>query len=435
VTLRARFRVYLVALHVVAAALAVGLLRSNRAWLIALEVAFVASLSLGLRLVRATAFPLELIRAGSDFLADGDFTHRLRRQGLDDVDALVDLYNRMADNLRDERVRLQEQQYLLEKLVHASPSGVLLLDFDANVRLANPAAERLLERSAAEIVGRSLASLASPLARAASDMLVDESRVVAISGGRRVMCRTGQFLDRGFARGFVIFEELTEQLRQSEKAAYEKLIRLLAHEVNNSLGAATSLLHSCLLYRDQLADADRDDFETAISVAISRSEHLAAFMRGFSEVVRVPDPKPHPCDVRALLEGVVQLFKDDPSASGVAWVWDVPTPFDRVALDRILMEQVFVNIVKNAVEAVAGSGTVTIRLLVAGGRPMAVVEDSGDRLTADVKESLFTPFFTTKEHGQGLGLTFVQDVLRRHGFDFSLEGGPGEPTRFTIVFA
>jgi two-component system, NtrC family, nitrogen regulation sensor histidine kinase NtrY len=421
-------------LHVVAAGLAVGLLSGQRAWLVALEVVFVFSLAIGLRLVRATAAPLDLIRAGSEFLADGDFTQRFRHSGHADVDALVDLYNAMADNLRDERVRLQEQQFLLEKLVRASPSGILLLDFDNRIRLVNPAAERLLGRVAGEISGLTMSDVDSPLARMLAELPVNEPRVVVLSGGRRVMCQAGEFLDRGFARHFITLEELTEQLRQSEKAAYEKLIRLLAHEVNNSLGAASSLLNSCRFYGAQLHGADREDFDTALSVALARCEHLATFMRNFSEVVRVPDPKPHPCDVRALLEGVVQLFRDDPRAAAIRWSWDVVDRLEPIPLDRILMEQVFVNIVKNAVEAIDGDGTITIRIGVTRERPFVAVEDSGGGLTAEVKSALFTPFFTTKEHGQGLGLTFVQDVLLRHGFDFSLDGGGGEPTRFTVYF-
>jgi hypothetical protein len=100
-----------------------------------------------------------------------------------------------------------------------------------------------------------------------------------------------RFLDRGFHRHFVLMEELTEELRQSEKAAYEKLIRLMSHEVNNSVASANSLLHSCLNYKDQLEVEDREDYEVALAVVISRTEQLNAFMKSFADVVRLLKPQ------------------------------------------------------------------------------------------------------------------------------------------------
>ena len=100
----------------------------------------------------------------------------------------------------------------------------------------------------------------------------------------------GTFLDRGFARSFLLLEELTEELRQSEKAAYEKLIRMMSHEVNNSVGASSSLLQSSLSYSAQLSGDDRADFERALQIAIDRMGQLNVFMRSFADVVRLPPP-------------------------------------------------------------------------------------------------------------------------------------------------
>jgi signal transduction histidine kinase len=107
-------------------------------------------------------------------------------------------------------------------------------------------------------------------------------------------------------------------------------------------------------------------------------------------------------------------------------------PMPDVPLDRALMEQALVNILKNAVEAIGTNGTVTLRTGVVSGRPRVVIEDSGPGLAPEVRAHLFTPFFSTKEAGQGIGLTLVQEILMRHGFDFSLDSGPGGPTAFVI---
>jgi PAS domain S-box-containing protein len=350
------------------------------------------------------------------------------------MDDLVGVYNRMADHLREERVRTQEQHFFLAQILEVSPSGIVILDYDGKVAFANPAAERLLGVSRGELQALPSAALPAPLGSSVDALLTGESRVVPTRGGRRVRVRHGTFLDRGFRRRFFLLEELTEELRQYEKAAYEKLIRMMSHEVNNSVGAVSSLLDSSLTLGRALPEVDRRELEGALHVAIGRTEQLGAFMRGFAEVVRVPPPRLAPCDVRGLLEGITRLLGPEAERRRVRWVWDAPGRLPAVALDRIQMEQVFVNVLKNALEAIGGEGTVTLRLGLRGPRPFATVEDSGPGLPPEARANLFTPFFTTKENGQGLGLTLVREILDQHGFDYALESAPGGPTQFTVVF-
>src|SRR5690606_26084078 len=115
----------------------------------------------------------------------------------------------------------------------------------------------------------------------------------------------------------------------------------------------------------------------------------------------------------------------------IAFAFDVE-PVAPVAIDRALMEQALVNILKNAMEAIGTDGTVTIRVARAHGRTRVSIEDTGPGLAPEVREHLFTPFFSTKEAGQGIGLTLVQEILMRHGFDFSLDSSPPAPTAFVI---
>ena len=120
------------------------------------------------------------------------------------------------------------------------------------------------------------------------------SEVLALQGGRRLKATRAELFDRGFPRGFLLLEELTEELRASEKAAYGKLIRMMSHEINNSVGAVGSLLDSFRGYAGELGEEDREDYLQAIAVAISRLENLRAFMNGFAEVVRLPPPDRRP---------------------------------------------------------------------------------------------------------------------------------------------
>jgi nitrogen fixation/metabolism regulation signal transduction histidine kinase len=411
-----------------------GLSSEDRLWLVGAEVGFLVSLGVGVWLLDNLFRPLGLVRDGARLLAERDFATRFRPVGQPEVDELIEVYNRMVDGLREERVRQQEQQNFLRQVLEGSPSGILTLDVDGRVDYANPAALRLLGVPGRETLGQRLQDLASPLARAAFGLSGGQSVVASALGGRRVRCVQGSFVDRGFARRFVLFEELTEELRRYERLAYEKLIRMLSHEVNNSAGAAASLLHSCLNYAPQLREGDRADYENALRVVITRTEHLSSFMRGFADVVRLPPPRKAPADVREVLESIVTLWRPAAEARRIEWKWEVHGSPIPVPLDRAQIEQVFVNLLKNAIEAVGWGGRITLRLGRRGDRGFLEVEDTGPGLSEEARTNLFTPFFTTKPGGQGLGLTLVKEVLSQHGFDHSLEGPPGGPTRFTIAF-
>jgi two-component system, NtrC family, nitrogen regulation sensor histidine kinase NtrY len=414
-------------------ALAVFLFQGNRPWLLAVEAALAASLATGLFLVRALLARGELVSLSASFLKDRDFGTRLNRTGQADLDELVDVYNDMAGHLRLEHVRQEEKQYFLDRILEASPSGVLTFDFERRISLANPSAARMLGARPDELRGKRLADVLSPFARELETLQPGAARVLVLSGSRRIKVQAGEFLDRGSPRFFLVLEELTEELRRSEKAAYEKLIRMMSHEVNNSLGAARSLLESCLNYAGQLRPEDRTDFTDALAVVIARTEQLSGFVRSFADVVRIPEPRKEPCDVAVIAARIAALVKTDADRRRVAVRVEVRDPLSGIPADRAQMEQVLLNVVKNALEAVGVDGTVTLRTERRAGRAVLVVEDSGPGIAPEAKEQLFRPFFSTKENGQGLGLTLVQEILSRHGFEFSLESSPGEPTRFTIV--
>lgn len=431
-SLRAKFIIYLVSVHLLFAGVAVYLLAWQRGWLLLIEAAFVISLAVGVRLVRHLFGTLEVINTGAQFLQDSDFTSRFCATGQPEMDRLIAVYNHMADHLRAERTRLQEQHYLLEKIVTASPSGILTLDFDGRIAQVNPMAERMLAQPVKQLLGQTLEQLPSAFAQALAKLEPGTARVVPLLNRRRVKCWRSQFLDRGFTRDFILLEELTEELRQAEKTAYEKVIRMMSHEVNNSIGAANSLLHSCLHYAAQIKREDRADFETALRVIIGRTEQLNTFMRNFADVFRLPPPRLQPCDTGQLLAEVATLFKAECERRRIALRLEIGEGSELIPMDRGQMEQVFVNILQNAVEAIGADGVISLRLHRELEQSWVVIEDTGGGIAPAARAHLFTPFFSTKEHGQGIGLTLVQEILEQHGFEFSLDSQPGQPTRFTI---
>ncbi len=434
-TQRSRLVAYLVAVHLLLAAAGVALFLDNPLWLLVVEVLFVTSLTVGIALTRSVFRALQFASSGGQLVGDQDFTSRLLPVGQPEVDELITVYNRIVDSLRDERARLQERHHFLAHILRVSPSGIIVLDFDRKVATANPAAERLLGMAAATVTGLRLEELDSPLAQALTALPVHAAGVVSPGAGRRVRCFHGTFIDRGFQRSFLLIEELTEELRLAERGAYEKLIRVMAHEVNNSVTASNSLLDSCLTYSAELSQDSRPDFERALGIVIERTNQLNRFMRSFADVFKLPPPVKRPERIVAVLENNVRLLGAGGNGAGVSWVWEVDDPDLMVPIDRGQMEQAFLNVLQNAVDATAGHGDITIRLHSRrGGRPVVMIEDSGPGIAAEAQANLFTPFFSTKPQGQGIGLTLVQEILSGHGFDYALEHRPGEPTRFSIMF-
>jgi two-component system, NtrC family, nitrogen regulation sensor histidine kinase NtrY len=417
-TLRSRILVYLVSLHLVLAAAAVFVLLEKPILLFVVEGLFVLSVLISIRLVRALFVPLDLIQTGAELIAERDFTSRFVPVGQPEMDTLIDVYNRMIDRLRDERLVAEEQHQLLQKIVDASPAAIAICDFDGRLERLNPAAQRIFGSDSGGL-----------LASALHEIPAGESRLVSWTGTRRLKVSRAEFRDRGFSKSFYVIEELTEELRLSEKAAYEKLIRMMSHEVNNSVGAVRSLLESSLRYAPQVGAADRPDFESALSIASARIDALNRFMGAFADVVRIPMPSPSPTNVARLVERVAALLRPELTSLGIEMSLRLE---DRgsYTVDEAQIEQVVLNILRNAIDAVERDGQIEVSLS-AG---VLLVHDSGPGITESIRSELFTPFFTTKRDGRGLGLTIVNEILANHGLAFSLTNGAGGGAEFRVEF-
>ncbi|HYM61354.1 MAG TPA: HAMP domain-containing protein, partial [Thermoanaerobaculia bacterium] len=308
-SLRAKIVIWLAALHLVFAAMAVIVLTQNKLLLFVVEAGFVVSIVISFRLARALFVPLDLIRTGAELMRERDFSSRFVPVGQPEMDRLIEIYNGMIDRLREERLTAEEQHHLLQKIVQASPSGMIICDFDGNVQQTNPAAERLLREPA--------------VAGALPAIEPGQSRLVTLAGARRMKVWRTEFRDRGFAKSFYLLEEMTEELRLAEKAAYEKLIRMMSHEVNNSVGAVRSLLESLLRYASQIGPDDRDDFVSALTIASACVDSLNRFMAGFAGVVRIPPPHLRDAGLSEIIDHVAALLRPEIDERGIVLALDL----------------------------------------------------------------------------------------------------------------
>jgi nitrogen fixation/metabolism regulation signal transduction histidine kinase len=429
-TLRTKFLLFVVIIHAVLIALAMQLRTTNAVLFVASEVLLLISISLTIQLYRGFVRPFELIAAGTAAIQAKDFSMKFVPVGQHEMDQLITVYNQMIDELRQERISQHEKSFLLERLIQASPAGVLLLDFEGRLESVNTAAEQFLGQPAALLLGKLPAELPGAWGPALAALTENQPQALRLSGLQTFRAHAAHFLDRGFTRRFIVLEELTQELIQREKQAYGKLIRMMSHEINNSIGAINSILHSFYHYAPQLGPADRLDYTQALDVSIARNTQLANFMANFAHLVRLPPPTIQPTDLHGLLRGICRLLQPQSDERRIQWHLEFPTTPLVLDFDGQQLEQALLNIAKNALEAIGQDGNVWVRT--AAEPPSLVVENDGPGLSPETSQRLFTPFFSTKRDGQGIGLTLVRDILLAHGFAFQLQTEASGRTAFRI---
>ncbi|SEN91357.1 PAS domain-containing protein [Chitinophaga rupis] len=429
--IRTKFILVIVLVHALLAALNILLMRERPYLFLFIECLTVLSVWISVHLMRSFIKPLELIIRGVESIRERDFNVRLAKVGQYEMDLLIDVYNKMLDQLKAEGVMQQEKNLLLAKLINASPAGIILLDYREQVSMINPAAAALLQVTPAVVTGMLLAQMDNVLAQRLGTLETDRSEVVQIDGVKLLKCTKAGFLNQGYFNHFILIEELTDEVFRLEKRAYEKVIRIMSHEINNSIGAINSILDSCLNYKEQLAPADRDDYVNALTIARERNVKLSTSMSDLAGVVSLPLPVKSRCDVNALLKKVHALLYYHYRNLPIEWIWELdPVPLE-VELDEYQVELVLINIFKNAVEAITGKGYIIIRTDHAA--QTLAVYDSGNGLSADTATGIFFPFFTNKKNGKGVGLTLSREILNNHGFAFSLKSRD-QLTEFMISF-
>ncbi|WP_345050239.1 sensor histidine kinase [Hymenobacter glaciei] len=431
-SLRVRFLLFATLIHVVLIALTAQLRTTNPVLFVGSEVLLLCSIVLTVQLYQGFVRPFQLIAAGTAAMQAQDFSMKFVPVGQREMDQLIGVYNQMIDALRRERVSQHEKSMLLERLIQASPAGILLLDFEGRIEIINAAAARFIGQPAAELHGRMPAELPGAWGPALAALSESQPQALRLSGLATYRATAAHFLDRGFTRRFVVLEELTQVLIKQEKQAYEQLIRMMAHEINNSIGAINSILHSFQHYAPQLAPADRPDFTEALDVSIARNTQLANFIGSFARLVRLPPPTPQPTDVCALLRATARLLQPQSQERRIQWHLDLPDEPLLISLDAQQLEQALLNVAKNAVEAIGHDGNIWVSATLHP--PALCIENDGPTLTPEVQQRLFTPFFSTKRDGQGIGLTLVRDVLLAHGFQFRLDTNIAGHTEFSIEF-
>lgn len=421
---KAKYIAYITALHLVLVLLVYKLLFENKALFIASEVFLLLSAGMSIILYNNFMQPIQFVKSGIEAIKDKDFSIKFVPTGKGEVDVLIEVYNLMIDQLREERIKLNEQHFFLEKLIEASPISIIILDYDDRIESLNSKAKSQFGQDNGALMGKKPEETDLPLLTELASLLDGESRLIKTNGIATFKAQRSHFMDRGFRRSFLMIEELTNEILESEKNAYGKVIRMMAHEVNNTLGATDSILQTTT---HLLPDSDYGDIKDALHVASERNQQLTRFMRNFADVVRLPAPVHERTDMGALTRDVAVFMQNAASIRNVTVVSESQeNVFWQV--DKGQMEQVLINVIKNAVEACESGQEVRISAT----NSHLAVRNNGKPIDPDVATQLFNPFFSTKRDGQGIGLTLTREILGNHGFDFALETGPDGWTEFRI---
>ncbi|MGH9457562.1 MAG: sensor histidine kinase [Thermoanaerobaculia bacterium] len=349
--------------------------------------------------------------------------YSLRSRGAGEEDALAEVMtevNQLSTMLREQRLDALEATALVTRVMTELDTAILVFDGEGRLRLANRAAERLLAQPVERLLGRDAADVGiGPMLSGEPAGTIDHT----FPGGTgRFGFRRSQVREKGLPHHLLMITDLSRALREEERQAWQRLVRVLGHEMNNSLAPIKSIAGSLetLLAREPLPEDWKEDVRRGLGVVAARAEALSRFMNAYATLTRLPPPTLAPVEIGALVRRVAAL--EQRMRIEVA-----PGPEVTIPADAAQLEQLLINLVRNAVEAsLQTGGAVTVAWETRGGELELSILDEGPGISSST--NLFVPFYTTKPGGTGIGLVLSRQIAEAHGGTLSLENrhdGPG----------
>lgn len=374
------------------------------------------------------AFPLQTISNLLGALREGDYSVRGRSPRPDDaLGEVMREINSLGSTLREQRLGAMEATMLLRTVMREIDVAIFAFDERNRLRLVNGAGERLLDQPPERLLGQTAAELRLESCLEGPEQSTFQA--VFPGGAGRWGARRTRIRERGLPLELVVISDLTQALSEQELQAWQRLVRVLGHELNNSLAPIKSIAGSLvsLLARESLPDDWRDDMRRGLNVITSRSESLSRFIGAYARLAKLPRPQLQPLDVADSVGRAVSFETRLP----VEVVKGAPMT---VQGDPDQLEQVLINLLRNAADAsLATNGKVCIGWQRDGAMLEIWIKDEGAGLSNTA--NLFVPFFTTKPGGSGIGLVLSRQIAEGHGGALMLENrtdGPGCVARLRL---
>ena len=375
--------------------------------------------------------PLQTLSNLVAALLEGDYSIRVRGERHDEPLGLAIMeINRLGEILREQRLGAIEATALLNKVMNEIDVGIFAFDDQSRLRLVNRGGERILGQPADRLIGRSAEALALAGGLEGDTPRITDIAFAGVSGRWEV--RRSTFRQEGHVHQLLVLSDLTRALREEERQAWQRVVQVLRHEINNSLAPIHSLAGSLmsLLKRDPSPPDMRDDLEQGLEVIAGRSKALSRFMASYARLQQLPEPRLGPLVVDSWVRRVVDLETR-------LEVEVVPGPTVNIWADGDQLDQLLINLIGNAVDAsLATGGAVRVRWSQLNGFSQQLelcIDDEGPGLPDP--RNLFVPFFTTKPQGSGIGLVLSRQIAEAHGGSLTLENrspGPGCRARLRL---
>lgn len=378
-------------------------------------------LSIVFNLKERVVRPLQTLSNILAALHEGDYSIRARRATSGDAlgDVLLEA-NELGKTLRTQRLGALEATALLRTVMAEIDVAVFAFDGEQHLRLVNRAGEKLLAQPSARLLGRKGEELGLAACLQLDDHDHSHTMQMVFPGGvGRWGVRRGTFREQGVLHQLLVITDLSQTLREEERVAWQRLLRVLGHELNNSLAPIKSVAGSLndLLARERTPDDLRDDMQHGLKVISSRADSLARFVESYSKLARLPQPKFEWVNVDELVRRVATLETRLP-------VNIVDSPNLMIRGDSAQLEQLLINLVRNAVDAsVETGGKVEISWRPQNTHVELSVKDEGPGVANTA--NLFVPFFSTKSEGSGIGLVLSRQIAEAHGGTLTLGNRQG----------
>ena len=346
-------------------------------------------------------------------LREGDYS--IRARGARENDALGEAFlevNLLGETLRLQRLGAFEATALLRTIMAEIDVAVFTFDPDRRLRLVNRAGEHLLAQPMDKLLGRSAEELGLAICLDSDE---DAPLTLNFPGGSgRWGVRRSTFRERGLPHELLVLTDLSRTLREEERRAWQRLVRVLGHEMNNSLAPIKSIAASLekLLQRKPRPDDWQDDAQSGLKSIVGRADALSRFMEAYARLARLPPPQKEDIDLGELVRRVVNM---DPRLR----VNLLPGPNLKISADAAQIEQALINLLHNAVDAsLETHGSVSMGWRANGESVDIFIDDEGHGIMNPT--NLFVPFFTTKPKGSGIGLALSRQIAEAHGGSLSV---------------